>query len=277
VNEGARKGLGVAAVGAAIALLAVVAPEIFTGTFSDAGTALRVLGLLVVLALWVVVMRRLVRHRRRAAVAAWLPVAVVLATLLWPYLRPARTADEAFPVVAALQSSTDTQAPDPPSASAPEVARSDSAESDPAGTPTTVAAAPSSTAPASTPPAQTPAPTLPPTTTVAEPVLLARGGFQGLTGHRGSGTASLWDLPDGSRLLRFEQVDIGSGPKLVVYLVPGSDRRDLGDSIQIAPLTAERGNQNYSVDPALTLEGEWTVLVWCGTFAVEVANATLNL
>ena len=75
--------------------------------------------------------------------------------------------------------------------------------------------------------------------------------------------------------MRFEDVDIGSGPKLEVYLVPGADQRGTGGATHVAPLTAERGNQNYEVRAGIDLSrGTWTVLVWCETFVVEVANAT---
>ncbi len=124
--------------------------------------------------------------------------------------------------------------------------------------------------------------TAPPSTTMTttappEPVLLRSGSFQGLTGHRGRGTASLYDLPDGSRLLRFEELDAGPGPDLDVYLVPRADARSLSGAIRIAGLTAERGNQNYTVPPGIDpTTGQWTVLIWCQSFAVEVANATLT-
>jgi hypothetical protein len=105
---------------------------------------------------------------------------------------------------------------------------------------------------------------------------LRRAGFQGLTGHRGNGDAAVYRLEDGSVLLRFEQVDIGSGPELDVYVVPGPDQRGPGGGAYVAPLTAERGNQNYAVPGGVDLTtGTWTVLVWCETFDVEVANATL--
>lgn len=105
---------------------------------------------------------------------------------------------------------------------------------------------------------------------------MRRAGFQGLTGHRGSGDAALYDLGDNTRLLRFEDVDIGSGPDLDVYVVPGADQRNLDGAIYVANLTAERGNQNYDIPDGVDLtDGTWTVLVWCETFDVEVANATL--
>lgn len=61
-----------------------------------------------------------------------------------------------------------------------------------------------------------------------------------------------------------------------MYLVPGADQRGVDDGVYVAPLTAERGNQNYTLPEGVDLTiGTWTVLVWCETFVVEVANATL--
>ncbi|MDG2111650.1 MAG: DM13 domain-containing protein [Actinomycetota bacterium] len=243
-----KRWIGIGALGLIVGLTLWRAPEIATGTFSDLGTFLRVLALVVALVGWVLLVYYSLRAHKVRPLIAWLPVALVLALLLWPYIRPARTVDEAFPTVTSSVTST----PDSSSGSAP------------------VSALPDST---STPLTSTP------TTPVPRTLYMLRGSgkFQGLTGHRGDGTASLYDMADGSRLLRFEEVDIGSGPKLVVYLVPGADQRSLTDAIEIAPLTAERGNQNYEVDPSIDLYGDWTVLVWCETFDLEVANATLSL
>ena len=58
--------------------------------------------------------------------------------------------------------------------------------------------------------------------------------------------------------------------------MPGVDQRSLGDAVHVAALKGEQGNQNYEMPADLDLSsGEWTVLVWCETFNVEVANATL--
>ena len=354
------------AVAAALGLLWLAAPEVYTGTFSDIGTFLRVAGLGFVLAAWVFVIRRWLPGpaalRRAVAVG---PVVVIVGSLLWPYLRPPTKVDEAFPPtqfvttddaepevlgetetptpIGAEPITSEAAATEPPSTPAPTPAADDlegaasptpdtaafappaeatatavptpttetvspsstpaptaTAEPDRAGaTPTpepttgptttaepTATAVPTSTpAPTATPPptaTPTPSPsptpaataTPEPTPTPAAPVELRRGSFQGLTGHRGSGSAVLYDLGDRD-LLRFENVDIGSGPALFVYLVPGADRRDLGGAIYVAPLTAEQGNQNYELPAGVDLRsGTWTVLVWCETFTVEVANAT---
>lgn len=254
-----------AAAAAALVLVVLVAPEIIRGSFSDLDTFVRSAGLVVVLGLWVVAARRVIPHRTTGAVVAAVPVLVALWFVLWPYVRPATEVDEAFPVVTA-----DTVDAIDPVDTVDAIDPVDTVDAIPttSTTTTTVPPAPDAAADASTT-----------TSTVApEPVELARGSFQGLTGHRGSGDAALYRLADDSLLLRFEEVDIGSGPDLEVYLVPGADQRGLGGGHHVASLTAERGNQNYTVPDGVDLEtGEWTVLVWCETFVVEVANATLTV
>jgi hypothetical protein len=240
---------------AVLVLIAIVAPEIYTGTFSDLGTFARAAALVIGLALWVLAMRRFVANSTAGAIAAAVPVLVVLWFVLWPYLRPATEVDEAFPpVTITAPGSTTSTTTSPPTSTAAEP---------------TADSPPSSTAETTT--------TTTTTTVPPEPVELSRSGFQGLTGHRGSGDAAVYRLADDSILLRFEEVDIGSGPDLEVYLVPGDDQRGLGGGHHVAALTAERGNQNYTVPDGVDLTtGTWTVLVWCETFDVEVANATLT-
>ncbi len=232
----------------ALGLLGLAAPEIFSGTFSDAGTFARVATLVAFLVAWTFAVRRWVASRLAGRVLAVVPVLVVSWVVLWPYLRPATEVDEAFPVATTTTTTTSTIS---------------------TSTSTTVAA--TTMEPVTTSTTTTTTTTVPP-----EPVELRRAPFQGLTGHRGAGDVALYRLDDQSLLLRFEDVDIGSGPDLEVYLVPGEDRRSLADAIHVAGLTAERGNQNYTLPEGVDfLEGTWTVLVWCETFKVEVANATL--
>jgi len=237
---------------AAVPAVAVVliAPEIVTGTFSDLETFLRAAAFTAAIVGWVVTVRRWVRPPNLAGLLTIVPVLAALWLVLWPYVRPATEVDEAFPVVVAPTSTTTTLLTTTPTTTTPTA----------------------TTPPATTPPATT----LPTTTVAAGPVELRRAAFQGLTGHRGSGDAVLYRQSDGTHLLRFEEIDIGSGPDLEVYLVPGADQRGTGGATHVAPLTAERGNQNYEIPDSIDITDEtWTVLVWCETFAVEVANATL--
>lgn len=241
-------------IGVAVAVgLGVIAPEIYTGTVSDIDTAARVVMLVAIVALWVVAARRFVAQPLARAVLVWGPIGIMVATLVWPYVRPATEVDEAFPPAATVIVETTTTTIPPTTTTVPQEPSADAAPTTSTTTTTTTT-----------------------TTVPPEPVELRRSSFQGLTGHRGDGDAAVYRLPDQSILLRFEEVDIGSGPALEVYLVPGEDRRDLGDAVYVAPLTAERGNQNYTVPADVDLtDGTWTVLVWCETFSVEVANATL--
>ena len=131
---------------------------------------------------------------------------------------------------------------------------------------------PAVTASAKTTSSTTTSPPVPPTTHV-----VAVGTFQGLAGHRGSGEATLVQDPATARFtIQTTNTDIGSGPALILYLVRGADQRSLEGAIGIADLVAETGDHDYVVPDDLDLTpGEWTVLVWCETFVVEVANATL--
>lgn len=106
------------------------------------------------------------------------------------------------------------------------------------------------------------------------------GSFTGLDGHRGSGEASLIQVADGSYVVRFAGVDIGNGPDLRVYLVPGAGRESpSGDAVEVGRLgSAGRGDYNFPVPAGAGVEaGEpYTVLVWCRPFQVPVAGATLS-
>ena len=110
--------------------------------------------------------------------------------------------------------------------------------------------------------------------TPSAPIALGSGSFQGLTGHRGAGNATVFELSDGSRVLRLEDFDVSNGPGLEVYLVPGADQRGTSGGVKLADLKGNVGNQNYDVPADLDLTGDWTVLIWCAPFTVEVANAT---
>jgi hypothetical protein len=106
------------------------------------------------------------------------------------------------------------------------------------------------------------------------PARLATGEVEGI-GHRGSGSVSLVQLPDGSLVLRFEDLEVDPGPDYRVHLVPGSGQEEPGDGTQLADLKASSGNQNYPLTgaaPGLPL----TALIWCEAFSVPIAAATLS-
>jgi hypothetical protein len=108
------------------------------------------------------------------------------------------------------------------------------------------------------------------------PVRVASGALQGLTGHDASGTVELIRNADGTHVVRFSAFGIEGTPDPIVYLIQGDDQRSPGGS----NLGGLRGNvgdaSDYAVPADVQPGAGWTVLVWCGQFTVEIANATLN-
>lgn len=111
------------------------------------------------------------------------------------------------------------------------------------------------------------------------PVLLGAGRFVGLAGHSGTGDAGIFENPDGSLVLRFENFDIPNGPDLEVYLVPGADQTSPADgALHLGALKGNVGDQSYELAAGTELaSGPWTALVWCEAFTVEFVGATIAI
>jgi electron transfer DM13 len=115
-----------------------------------------------------------------------------------------------------------------------------------------------------------------PTAAAATPMPATKraGALRGID-HRASGSAVIYRQPDGRYVGGLEDIDIQPGPDYDLYVVPGADRRDTKGGTRLGDLRGNKGTQFYEVPAGLDLEnGPWTVLVWCQTFAVPVANAT---
>lgn len=153
----------------------------------------------------------------------------------------------------------------------------------PAGTTTNAVASPQpsgpatagATAEASAGPAVTAAPApQQPTTAV-----LATGGFQSQE-HATSGTATLLQLPDGSQIIRLENLASSDGPDVKVWLSSqdaGGDwfKYRSGRYLDLGPIKATHGNQNYAVPAGADLQGLRTVVLWCDRFSVAFGSAQL--
>lgn len=136
------------------------------------------------------------------------------------------------------------------------------AQADPNPNPSPAPEAPGTSAPTST-------------TAAPAPVALRSADIHGID-HRASGTAVAYRQPDGSLVVGLEDIDIQPGPDYDVYLVPGRDRDDTDQGTRLDDLRGNKGTQYYAVPAGTDLAtGSWTVLVWCETFDVPVAGATL--
>lgn len=134
----------------------------------------------------------------------------------------------------------------------------------PAEPPSPAAEPAPSAAPAPAPSAE-PAPPAP-----AGPVALSSGTFTSVA-HETTGTATLVQRPDGSRVVTLTGFATDPGPDLRVYLVPG-DGTDVDGYVDLSALRGNEGDQEYEV-PADAPVG--ALVVWCRAFSVNFGYATL--
>jgi hypothetical protein len=112
-----------------------------------------------------------------------------------------------------------------------------------------------------------------PTTPAAAPQPIRTAALRGID-HRARGTVTVYRHVDGRYVVGFEAFEIQPGPDYDVYVVPGADRTAKTSGTRLDDLRGNVGTQYYDTPAGLDLgSGVWTVLVWCQTFGVPVANA----
>jgi hypothetical protein len=110
--------------------------------------------------------------------------------------------------------------------------------------------------------------------------VLAEGSFRSLA-HESTGIAKLVEI-DGATFLRFEDLDVLSGPDLRVYLssAPGDAAESaFGEDQLVADLgglRANKGNLTYEIPSGVDLEQVRSVSVWCRRFSVGFGVAPLD-
>ena len=115
----------------------------------------------------------------------------------------------------------------------------------------------------------------------AEPTVLARGSFIDIDPIHGAvGTATIYALPDGERLLRFEDFRSKNGPDLHVYLsteTPTTTFAGLGaDEIHLGNLKGNVGNQNYAIAADVDLSRYKSAVIYCVPFGVVFSTAAFE-
>ncbi|MDO7881232.1 DM13 domain-containing protein [Antiquaquibacter soli] len=101
--------------------------------------------------------------------------------------------------------------------------------------------------------------------------------------HDTTGTVSIIENPDGSRVLALENLATSSGPDVHVWLastpvVEGVDGWFLGDDgpvVDLGPIKGNLGNQVYDIPADVDLSAYPAVYLWCVQFAVSFGAAPL--
>ena len=117
--------------------------------------------------------------------------------------------------------------------------------------------------------------------TDGSPEVLSQGNFHGVA-HDGMGTATIYELKNGKRVLRFADFETSNGPDVQVYLVAADDAKDnetvtQAGFIHLGPIKGNKGDQNYDVPADLDLKKYRAVTIWCRRFGVNFATAPLSV
>ena len=102
--------------------------------------------------------------------------------------------------------------------------------------------------------------------------------------HATTGSVHLLQLPDGSKVLRVEDLDTSNGPQLKVWLtdqpvIEGPDGWhvfDDGRHVDLGDLKGNLGSANYPVPADADLTGLSSVSIWCDRFDVSFGAAELR-
>ncbi len=120
--------------------------------------------------------------------------------------------------------------------------------------------------------------TLAPLAANAAPAAIETGTF--VSGaHATTGTATIYKLDDGSRILRLANFSTSNGPKVHVILadhaISGNDVEN-AKSIDLGDLKGNTGNQNYAIPANANLADVKSVAIYCERFHVNFGAATLK-
>ena len=91
--------------------------------------------------------------------------------------------------------------------------------------------------------------------------------------HMASAHVKVLQVPDGTQVLRFENLDVTNGPDLYVYL---STDTTADDFVSLGKLKGNMGNQNYPIPENTDLEKYKTVLIWCQPFSTLFGSSQLS-
>lgn len=108
---------------------------------------------------------------------------------------------------------------------------------------------------------------------------LESGNFHNIL-HPTKGTATVYRVADGSRVLRFTNFSTSNGPDVHVYMVAADDANDAATVlhagfIDLGVIKGNVGDQNYTLGSDVDLSKYRAVSVWCKRFSVNFGTAPL--
>jgi len=119
-----------------------------------------------------------------------------------------------------------------------------------------------------------------PSTEASSAQVVESGDFFGVM-HPTAGTATVYRLTNGDRVLRFTNFRTSNGPDVHVYLVAADNPKDSAtvkesEYIDLGTIKGNMGDQNYQLDHELDLSKYRSVSIWCKRFAVNFGAAPLR-
>jgi Electron transfer DM13 len=100
--------------------------------------------------------------------------------------------------------------------------------------------------------------------------------------HDAQGTATIYQMPDNSKVLRFEDFRVSNGPDLRVVLSASvnpltTEEVELNDlDLELGRLKGNVGNQNYEIPADVDLSLYQSVVIYCRAFNVVFSTAPLE-
>jgi hypothetical protein len=99
--------------------------------------------------------------------------------------------------------------------------------------------------------------------------------------HPTAGTATIYKMADGTRVLRFTSFRTSNGPDVHVYMVAADDAKDIATVqqagfIDLGEIKGNVGDQNYALGSDLDLARYRAVSIWCKRFSVNFGAAALR-
>src|SRR5947207_13285496 len=122
--------------------------------------------------------------------------------------------------------------------------------------------------------------TMPAAQVGSSPQPLESGQFYSIL-HPTQGTATIYQMGDGTRILRLTSFSTSNGPDVHVYMVAADDAKDVArvqqaGFVDLGVIKGNVGDQNYTLGSDLDLAKYRAVSIWCKRFNVNFGAAALR-